>query len=82
MLLLASTYSPETESVDYDVNGINQFVLDESYDLHQYTCNFPTGLTDVIQTDVPHIFDVPGAENVVHEVSSEHLVTTQHSPDH
>ena len=30
----------ETESVDYDVEiGINQFVLDESYDLHQYTCN-------------------------------------------
>ena len=62
-------YSPETDSVDYDVEiGVNQFVLDESYDLHQYTCNFPTGLTDVIQTDVPHIFDVPGAENVVHEV--------------
>ena len=62
-------YSPETDSVDYDVEiGINQFVLDESYNLHQYTCNFPTGLTDVIQTDVPHIFDVPGTENVVHEV--------------
>ena len=27
-----------------------------------------TLVTDVIQTDVPHIFDVPGAENVVHEV--------------
>ena len=62
-------YSPETESVDYDVEiAINQFVLDESYDLHQYVCNFPTGLTDVIQTDVPHIFDVPGNVNVVHEV--------------
>ena len=62
-------YSPETDSVDYDVEiGVNQFVLDESYNLHQYVCNFPTGLTDVIETDVPHIFDVPGAENVVHEV--------------
>ena len=30
-------YSPETDSIDYDVEiGINQFVLDESYDLHKY----------------------------------------------
>ena len=62
-------YSPETDSIDYDVEiGINQFVLDESYDLHKYVCNFPTGLTDVLETDVPHIFDVPGTENVVQEV--------------
>ena len=62
-------YSPETDSVDYDVEiGLNQFVLDESYDLHQYICNFPTGSTDLIQTDVPHIFDVPGTIDVVHEV--------------
>ena len=62
-------YSPETDSVDFDVEiGINQFVLDDNYSLHQYVCNFPTGLTDVIQTDVPHIFDVPGNEDVVHEV--------------
>ena len=62
-------YSPETDSVDFDVEiGINQFVLDESYDLHKYVCNFPTGLTDVLETDVPHIFDVPGTEDVVHEV--------------
>jgi len=62
-------YSPETDSVDYDVEiALNQFVLDESYNLHQYICNFPTGLTDLIQTDVPHIFDVPGTIDVVHEV--------------
>ena len=62
-------YSPETDSVDFDVViDMYQFVLDETYNLHQYVCNFPTGLTDVIETDVPHIFDVPGTENVVHEV--------------
>jgi len=62
-------YSPETDSVDFDVEiGLYQFVLDERYNLHQYVCNFPTGLTDVIETDVPHIFDVPGNESIVHEV--------------
>ena len=62
-------YSPETDSVDFDVEiGLYQYVLDDNYNLHQYVCNFPTGLTDVIETDVPHIFDVPGTENVVHEV--------------
>ncbi|MFZ9728266.1 MAG: hypothetical protein ACO3CD_04565, partial [Candidatus Nanopelagicaceae bacterium] len=62
-------YSPETDSVDFDVEiALYQYVLDETYNLHQYVCNFPTGLTDVIETDVPHIFDVPGSENLVHEV--------------
>ena len=62
-------YSPETESVDFDVEiAVNQFVLDESYNLYQYVGNFPTGLTDVIETDVPHVFDVPGNENVVQEI--------------
>ena len=62
-------YSPETDSVDYNVQiDLYQFVLDESYDLHQYTCNFPTGLTDVIETDVPHIFDNPGTQAHVQRV--------------
>ena len=62
-------YSPETDSVDYNVQiDLYQFVLDESYDLHQYVCNFPTGLTDVIETDVPHIFDVPGTTGHVQRV--------------
>jgi len=62
-------YSPETESVDFDVQiDLYQYVLDEPYNLHQYLCNFPTGQTNVIQTDVPHIFDVPGSEQHVQEI--------------
>ncbi len=62
-------YSPETESVDFDVQiDLYQYVLDETYDLHKYVCNFPTGQTNVIETDVPHIFDVPGSEQHVHEI--------------
>ena len=62
-------YSPETDSVDANVQiDLYQFVLDETYDLHQYICNFPTGLTDVIETDVPHIFDVPGTEGHIQKV--------------
>jgi len=78
-LMLASTkenaaagiyiYSSETDAIDPDVQiELQQYVLDDSYDLHQYLCNFATGQTDVIQTDVPHIFDVPGSINTVHKV--------------
>ncbi len=78
-LMLASTkenaaagiyiYSSETDAIDPDVQiELQQYVLDDSYDLHQYICNFATGQTDVIQTDVPHIFDVPGSINTVHKV--------------
>ena len=78
-LMLASTkenaaagiyiYSSETDAIDPDVQiEMQQYVLDGSYDLHQYLCNFATGQTDVIQTDVPHIFDVPGSINTVHKV--------------
>ena len=62
-------YSPETESVDYDVEiDLYQYVLDDTYKLHQYVCNFPTGQTTVIETDVPHVFDVPGTEAHVQEI--------------
>ena len=62
-------YSPETESVDYDVEiDLYQYVLDDTYKLHQYVCNFPTGQTNVMETDVPHIFDVPGTEAHVQEI--------------
>jgi hypothetical protein len=62
-------YSSETDSVDEEVEiELQQYVLDETYDLHQYLCNFITGQTDVIQTDVPHVFDVPSTLNTVHKV--------------
>jgi hypothetical protein len=62
-------YSSETDSVDEDVQiELQQYVLDGQYDLHQYLCNFITGQTDVIQTDVPHIFDVPSSSATIHKV--------------
>ena len=62
-------YSPETESVDYDVQiDLYQYVLDGVYNLHQYVCNFQSGSTNTIKTDVPHIFDVPGSEDHVQEI--------------
>jgi hypothetical protein len=55
-------YSPETDSIDPDVEiEIQQYVLDETYDLHKYKCNFTGGDTANIETDVAHIFDLPNA---------------------
>jgi len=69
-LMLASTkenaaagiyiYSPETDSVDPNIEiEIQQYVLDDVYDLHKYTCNI-AGAGE-IETDVAHIFDLPNA---------------------
>ena len=66
-LLLAATkenaaagiyiYSPETEAIDPGVEIVlQQYVLDESYDLHRYVTNV-SGI--YLETDIPHIFDVP-----------------------
>ena len=50
-------YSSETEAVDPQVEIlVQQYVLDDQYDLHRYVCNV-SGI--YIETDVPHIFDVP-----------------------
>ena len=50
-------YSSETEAVDPQVEIlIQQQVLDDQYDLHRYVCNV-SGI--YVETDVPHIFDVP-----------------------
>ena len=51
-------YSPETDTVDNDVEiDIYQYVLDDQYDLHKYVCNIsPAGL---LETDVSHVFDLP-----------------------
>ena len=67
-LLLAATkenaaagiyiYSPETESVDPGVEIlVQQYVLDEPYDLHRYVTNVSGGT--LLETDIPHIFDIP-----------------------
>jgi hypothetical protein len=53
-------YSPETDSIDADVEiEIQQYVLDDTYDLHRYKCNI-AGAGE-IETDVAHIFDIPSA---------------------
>jgi len=78
-LMLASTkenagagiyiYSPETESVHPDVEiEIQQFVLDESYDLHKFKCNFAVGDTRNVETDVVHIFDLPSASVIPQKI--------------
>lgn len=78
-LMLASTkenaasgiyiYSSETDAVDPNVEiELQQYTLDSTYDLHQYTCNFENQITDEIKTDVPHIFDVPGNNNQVQKI--------------
>jgi len=62
-------HSPEAESIDENVEiEIYQYVLDVKYDLHQYKCNFITGQTDVIRTDVNHIFDIPYSSDTVQKI--------------
>jgi hypothetical protein len=53
-------YSPETDSVDPDVEiEVQRYVLDNTYDLHKYRCNI-AGAGE-IETDVAHTFDLPSA---------------------
>ena len=52
-------YSSETESVDPNVEIlVQQSTLDDTYDLHRYVCNVSGTF---IETDIPHVFDVPVA---------------------
>ena len=53
-------YSPETESLDDDVEIlIEQYVLDTTYDLHEYRVGFNGSSGTVFKTEVAHIFDKP-----------------------
>ena len=53
-------YSPETEAIDDDVEIlIQQYVLDETYNLHEYRVTFDGSSGTVLKTDVAHIFDKP-----------------------
>ena len=50
-------FSPETDFIDGGVDvEIQQYVLDDEYDLHRYVCNV-SGTN--IETDIPHVFDMP-----------------------
>ena len=60
-------YSPETDAIDNDVViDLYQYVIDGKYDLHRFTCNVASA--GVIETDVSHIFDDPGANSLPHAV--------------
>ena len=53
-------YASESESIDSNVEiDIYQFVLDDSYDLHNYKCTLTNAVNAGIETDISHIFDVP-----------------------
>ena len=53
-------YASESESIDPNVEiDIYQFILDEKYDLHSYTCTLTNTVNAGIKSDVSHIFDVP-----------------------
>ena len=53
-------HSAEVEDIHPDVEiDIYNFVLDDNYDLHQYSCELDGVSNTNIRTDVPHIFDVP-----------------------
>ena len=78
-LLLAATkenatagiyiYSSETDAVDANVEiEVHQYILDEVYDLHKYTCNFVGGASQIITTDINHVFDVPNASVTAQKV--------------
>ncbi len=52
-------HSAEVEGIHPDVEiDLYQFTLDDKYDLHQYSC---TLVSNGVQTDVAHIFDLPSA---------------------
>ena len=53
-------YSPETESIEDDVEILlQQYVLDERFDLTEYRVTFDGSSGTVMKTDVAHIFDKP-----------------------
>ena len=53
-------YASESESIDPNVEvDIYQFILDEKYDLHSYTCKLTNTVNAGIMSDVSHIFDIP-----------------------
>ena len=53
-------YASETDAIDKDVEiDLYQFVIDDSYDLHNYKASLTNTVNAGIMTDVAHIFDIP-----------------------
>lgn len=62
-------YAAETETIDPDVEiDIYQFVLDENYDLHTYSCSLNNTVVGGIETDISHIFDISSASTTPQRV--------------
>ena len=55
-------YASETDSIDKDVEiDMYQFILDDTYDLHNYKATLSTSVVAGIETDVSHVFDKPSS---------------------
>jgi len=53
-------YSSETDGIDANVEiDVYQYILDIKYDLHQYQTKVSAGSSYELETDRPHIFDIP-----------------------
>ena len=66
-------FSPETDFIDSGVEvEIQQYVLDDSYNLHRYVCNVSG---TYIESDIPNIFDKPianvSAQKIFFSTSSD-----------
>ena len=62
-------YAAETESIDPDIEiDLYQFVLDDKYDLHTYSCELVNTVVGGIETDIAHIFDKPSTATTPQKV--------------
>ena len=62
-------YAAETESIDPDVEiDLYQFIIDDKYDLHTYSCNLVNTVVGGIETDIAHIFDKPSTATTPQKV--------------
>ena len=62
-------YASETDSIDPDVEiDLYQFVIDDKYDLHTYSCDIFETIDGGIETDIAHIFDKPSTATTPQKV--------------
>jgi len=62
-------YASETESIDPDIEiDLYQFVLDDKYDLHTYSCGLVNTVVGGIETDIANIFDKPSTSTTPQKV--------------
>ena len=62
-------YASETDAIDQDVEiDIYQFVLDDKYDLHTYTCELTNEVNAGIKTDISNMVDKPSASTTPHRL--------------